>query len=123
MAAVEGRLFDAGLLGRLGQLLADGLRRLDVAAVRHILAHVRRQAAGGRQRDAREVVDQLGVNMLGTAEHRQARAFGCAPDAAPHMIAPAELARVFGFLMIHGRLDQPPLAKDLPSLRRTCSSS
>src|SRR5262245_24589912 len=35
VAAVEGRLVDALAAGGLGQLLADRLRRLDVAAVGH----------------------------------------------------------------------------------------
>ena len=68
-------------LGGLGDLLADHLGRLDVAAVGHILAHVRRQAAGRRQRDAGQVVDQLGVNVLGAAEHRQPRPLRSAGDA------------------------------------------
>src|ERR1700722_14768898 len=74
MAAIERREADAALLGRFCQKLADDLGALDVAAVGHVLANICRRAAGRRQGHALEVVDQLGVNVLGAAVDAQARA-------------------------------------------------
>src|SRR3954471_8066664 len=99
MAAVEGGLLDALGLGGGGQLRADGGGGLDVAAV----VHARRLggAAGGGQRHALEVVDELGVNVLGAAEDAEARPLGRAGDAAADVPPSPQLPHLLCLLMVH----------------------
>src|SRR5207244_1862642 len=92
MAAVERRLGNALFLGRLGDLLADHLRRLDVAARLEARSNVGNRAARRSQRDAGQVVDELGVNVLRAAEDGQPRPLGGADGLAPDVIAAAQPA-------------------------------
>src|SRR5437763_769696 len=112
MAAVEGGLVDPLGLGGLGQLLADGAGRLDVAAVGRGL----RLAAGRRQRHAVEVVDELGINVLGAAEDAQPRPFRRADDALADVLTAAQLLLTFGLVVVHGSSTLPAAGKRLAFL-------
>src|SRR5215207_2859284 len=72
-AAVERDLRDAGRFGAVGDRAADELGGGDVAAVLQLPAHLAARRGGRRQRAAGEVVDELRVNVLVAAEHRQPR--------------------------------------------------
>src|SRR5262249_45614471 len=100
MTAVERRLGDAGRLRCRGQLQPDRLGRLDVAAVADGGLFALLDLRGGAgERLAGVVVDQLGVNVLGAAEDRQARPFRRAAD----LVADAEAAAAaLGFLRFVG---------------------
>src|SRR5262245_60873491 len=104
MATVEG-----GLLNSLGfrgfrQLGADVGRGLYVSAV---LAGTLRTLsrldgrAGGGERHAGHVVDELGIDVLRRSEHAQPRALRRARDLAPYPVGPAFLAVVFESLCVH----------------------
>src|SRR6476646_2758382 len=73
-AAVENHVLDALLFGALGDELAHGLGRAHAGAGLEALARGLFDRGGGRERDAAIVVDHLGVDVLGGAEHRQPRA-------------------------------------------------
>src|SRR5581483_1881231 len=102
MAAVEGGLADALLLGKLGQLEAHRLGSLDVAAISHL--NLLGNAARRRQGQPFFVVDQLGVDVLGAAKDRQPRPLRCPQDATPHMPSPAPLPMPFQLLLVHDSL-------------------
>src|SRR5690606_20375699 len=85
--AVEDHGFDAGLLAGFGDLLADREREghLGLALVTALadfgdLLGFESQVAGSGQGLAGGVVDQLGVDVRGAAEDRQARALGSTAD-------------------------------------------
>src|SRR5205823_3864018 len=95
-------------LGLLGEGPADLLRRLDVAAVglgvlalRQPTADVGERAAGRREGGAAEVVDELGVNVLGAAEEGQPRPLGRPGDLPPHVPPPAQLPLALRLLVVH----------------------
>src|SRR6202043_3008583 len=58
-------------------------------------------AAGLRQRHASQVIDELGIDMLGATEDAQARPFRAAHNAAAHMLPPPELPPMFRLLLVH----------------------
>src|SRR6516164_8646362 len=89
-AAVEHNFLDALLHRPLGQQLADGLRGVDVGAGLGGVAHLLFQRGGGSHRLALQVVDDLGVDVLRRAEHRQARTAATrAAQRQPHaLLAP-----------------------------------
>src|SRR6516165_8342016 len=68
-AAVEDHVLDALFQGALGDELADALGGGLVGALLAALAPF--EARGGGHRDALGVVDDLGVDVLRRAEHRQ----------------------------------------------------
>ena len=117
VSAVERRQLDALGEGGFRELLSDDLGALQIAAV--FDAGILAAARGGAERDAFDVVDQLGVDVLGAAEDGQARAFRGADDLAAHMAAPPKLAPFLGFLQVHDVLDLPFAApQDLRSRER-----
>src|SRR4029079_1164585 len=69
-AAVEHDVLDPGIDRPLGDELADGLSRGEIAALLERALEVLIQRRGGSDRLAASVVDHLGVNMLRGAEHR-----------------------------------------------------
>jgi len=71
-AAVEHDLLDAGLERPLGDELAHGLGRGEVAALGERAFEVLVQRRSRRHGLAGGIVDHLRINMLGGAEHRQA---------------------------------------------------
>src|SRR5262249_37404599 len=73
----------------------------DVAAVGHRLDDLRRATAGSGERDTLKVVDQLGVDVFATAKHTQPRTLRRAGDVAAHMLSPAQLPALLGFLLVH----------------------
>ena len=73
-AAIEHDLGDAVLHGTLGQQLADGLGRIDVRPGLAAVAHRLFERRSGRKRLALLIVDDLGIDVLRRAEHRQPRA-------------------------------------------------
>lgn len=70
VAAIEGRLGDPPGQGDLGDLQADDLGRLGIAAVHGLVAVLDAQTADGRQGLAPQIVDELGINVFVAAEHR-----------------------------------------------------
>src|SRR5690606_22009139 len=72
-AAVEYDLLDTGGLGALGDHPADLGRGGLVGAGLELALQVLVEARGGRQRAALSIIDDLGVDVLGGAEHRKAR--------------------------------------------------
>src|SRR5262249_2026149 len=120
VSAVERRLGDALGQRLFRELLSDDLRPLHVAALGDRGGHVLRATGGGSERGARQIVDELSVNMFGAAEHRQTRTFRAAHDFPAHMAAAAQLAAMFGFLLVHIRC---PLSRNRltsPRWRTTC---
>src|SRR5262249_39637924 len=71
--AVEHHGVDPLLAGALGDEFAHSLRGVDVGAGLEALAHGLLDRRGGRERRALGVVDDLRVDVLGRAEHRQPR--------------------------------------------------
>src|SRR5581483_11177760 len=109
-AAVEHDLLDAVFHRALGEQLADRLGRVDVGA--GLLAHVFFQRRRRSQRLTLQVVDDLGIDVLGGAEHRQPRTAVRGPaQGKPHaLLAPGVRDLDSG----HGRLRY----FFLPSLRK-----
>src|SRR5436305_1619857 len=89
-AAVEHHFLDAALHRAFRQQLADRLGRIDVRAGLAAVAQRLLQRRCRGQRLALQVVDDLRVDMLRRAEHRQARpAAGGAAQRQPHaLLAP-----------------------------------
>src|SRR5438094_9509445 len=98
MPPIEGSLGNAFGDGGFRQVIAYHGRRFDVAAVGRIL----RSAAGGDQRNSFQIIDELGVNVLGAAENAQAGPLGRADNPLAHVSPPSKLLLLFGFLMVHG---------------------
>src|SRR5205085_10696830 len=90
-------------LGGFRELLADRLRGFDVAAVGNVVAHFLGDTARGGQRHALQIVHELGVNVLGAAEHRQPRALRRASDASANVKTATKLPATFFLLMVHAR--------------------
>src|SRR4051794_17185189 len=91
--AVEDHARHAGSARALGNEAPDLLRRVDVAAALQLAAHVLLERRGGREGHAAVVVDDLGVDLLRRAEHRQPRtAVRRLADRTPY----SRLAAVFG---------------------------
>src|SRR5215203_2948079 len=91
--AVKDHRLDAGLARALSDEAPDFLRRVDVGAGLQLAAHVLLERGGGRKRDAALVVDDLRVDLLRRAEHRQPRpAVRGLADRAPN----PRLAAVLG---------------------------
>src|SRR5262249_53006969 len=111
-------LLDALGLRALGDQLTDGgaHRRLALAghAAREILAARRRG-----QRDAADVVDELRVDVLRAAKHRQARPLGRTGNTLANAITPDPAP----FVVIVGSAHAAPVPAALPALRRMCSPS
>src|SRR5262245_24139987 len=101
VAAVEGGQGNALGGGGGGQRLADGRGRLDVTAVGRAGANVLGARRRCNQGDAADVVDELGVNVLGAAVDAQARPLGRAGDPAADVPAAPELSFAFGLLVVH----------------------
>src|SRR5205823_5539965 len=116
----------------------------DISAV--LQAGILPGAADGRQGLAGLVVDELGVYVLAAAKHAQSRPLGGPLDSVAHAEASPLLAYRLGALLVHALIPSTrwardcrprsessiievqaaqvaPLAKDLPSLRRTTSLS
>src|SRR5277367_5090885 len=75
-AAIEGDQRNSSRLGALGDGGSDFLGGGQIAAVVQVAAaHFRGSARRGGERPAGKVVDQLRVNVLVAAEHRQPRTF------------------------------------------------
>src|SRR5271154_5867325 len=88
-AAIEDHLFDALLLGALGDQLADRLGGGDAGAGLQSLARRLFQRRRRHHRGARIVVDHLRVDVLRGAEHGQALALARrAPQRAAHAPLP-----------------------------------
>src|SRR5438067_6960793 len=90
-SAVEDHVLDA-LCGRpLRQELADRLGRRDVGAVLEATAHILFERRRRSERLAFEVVDHLGIDVLGRAEHRKPLTVtGGAADAPPYLRGPPQ---------------------------------
>src|SRR3984957_18791357 len=88
-AAVEYHVLDALFLGALRDQLADRLGRVDAGAGLHAFARRLLDRRSRRERDALVVVDHLGIDVLGRAEHGEplALARGAAQRAADAALA------------------------------------
>src|SRR5918995_4248741 len=73
-AAVEHHLLHAGGAGALRNHAPDLFRRVDIGTGLQLAAHVLLERGGGGDRDAALVVDDLRIDLLRGAEHRQPRA-------------------------------------------------
>src|SRR5581483_3242811 len=106
---------DALLDRALRQQLADRLRRVDIGA--GVAPHLLLERGGRRQRLALQIVDHLGVDVLGRAEHGKARTASAraAQRQANTLLAPGIRDLVSG----HDRLRY----FFLPSLRKMNSST
>src|SRR5690606_11184036 len=91
-APVEDDLADAGLQGPLADEPAHFPRRVHVAGLGQPAAELRIEGRRGDQGLAGVVADDLGVDVLQAAEHRQERARGRGLDAATRL--PAVAARM-----------------------------
>src|SRR5262245_14525214 len=83
-ATIEHDPADPARLGAGRQQLADDLGRRHVAAGVRPLAKIRGAAVHGDERAPRRVVDDLGIDVVQAAEHRQPRPLGRPPDQLPH---------------------------------------
>src|SRR5271154_4434646 len=84
-AAVEHHFVDAGLLGPLGEFLADALCGLDGRASLHRFAQRLFERGGGRNSVAPLVVDDLSVDLLRGAKNAEPRATArMSADRATH---------------------------------------
>ena len=91
--SVEGHLLDPRLQRFLRDRLAQDRRRLAVPPVADLLAELRVHRAGGNQRAALSVVDNLGRNVFVAAENAQPRPARISLDAvADSKPAPEALA-------------------------------
>src|SRR5262245_751901 len=120
-AAVEHGLADALGQQALRDVLSHGLGRRDLGA-RELLAQLGVEGRAGRERDARAVVDGLGVDLLAGAVHGEARPLGGAAHARAHrggLAGAADVAEMGG--SFHGSAQV--VASDLPTLRLTYSPS
>src|ERR1700754_3148318 len=115
-AAIEHHFLDAVLHRTLRQELADRLGRIDVGAGLAAFAQRLLQRGGRGQRLALQVVDDLRIDVLRRAEHRQTRpAAGGAAQRQPHaLLAPG----IRNLEFRHDRLRY----FFLPSLRKINSS-
>src|SRR5581483_8058879 len=100
-APVEHHLVDARLARALGEQLADRRRRRLVGAGLELPLEVFLQARGGGHGVALRVVDHLGIDVLGRAEHGEPRPAAPAPGqhTADPLLAALELVQ----LAVHGR--------------------
>src|SRR5258705_460577 len=117
-AAVKRHGGDAFLLRPLGQELADRAARAHLALGLHERLDVV-AARGLRQRHARRVVHDLGVDVRGASEHAEARPLRRAHDAVPDAIA-ADLPPLV-LVVVSARHYAAPAA--LPAFRRMYSPS
>src|SRR5215471_15040890 len=88
-AAVEHDLAYTGGLGALGNGLADDFGSCDVAAALQILLGFAIDGARGDKSLAREVVDDLRVNVSQGAVHAKARTLRRSLDARAHTLVHA----------------------------------
>src|SRR5690606_16321903 len=93
-APVEDDLADAGLQGPLADEPAHFPRRVHVAGLGQPAAELRIEGRRGDQGLAGVVADDLGVDVLQAAEHRQARAL----RGADHLFADPAVAPLAGFV-------------------------
>src|SRR6266850_415037 len=114
-AAIECDLENALLLRALGEQLAHRPADREPAL---LLRAQRLPARRGHQGRAAQVVDDLGIDVLATPEHRQARAL----DAALDTLADAEAANRAPFVLVvlSAHVADPAV---LPALRRMYSPS
>src|SRR5262245_33526865 len=117
-ATIERHGGDALLLRALGEQLADGRARADLALALDQRLHVV-AARGLRQRDALHVVDDLGVDVHAAAEHAEPWARRGALDAVPDPVA-ADLPPL-GLVVMSARHYADPAA--FPAFRRMYSPS
>src|SRR5258706_9317166 len=85
-AAVEHYFADSSGLGALGDGFADDLGRRDIAAALEILFRFFVDRAGGNQRLARAVVDNLSVDMAQRPVNAETRALGGAGNLGAHAL-------------------------------------
>src|SRR3546814_16399792 len=99
--AVEHDLLDAGRHGALGHQLADLGSRGLVGAVLQLVLQGSVDAGRRHQGLARRVVDDLGIEVLAGAEHRQARPARCvsAEDGPDDVLTP-DLELICRFLRL-----------------------
>src|SRR4051794_1842114 len=111
-ATIEHDFLDALLHRTLRQQLADRLRRIDVGTGVTGVAHFLLERRGGRERLALQIVDDLRIDVLRRAKHRQARPPAGRPaQRQPHaLLAPG----IRNFVSRHDRLRY----FFLPSLRK-----
>src|SRR6516165_1807922 len=111
--AVEDDLLDPGGNRALGHQLADGLGGIDIGAGLEAALHLLLGRGGGGQRHAPDVVDDLGIDMLARAEHREP---GSSAGLDPELVADALAAVSAGgnLGMGHG---QRPTSSCLPCAR------
>src|SRR5262245_27580765 len=117
-AAVEAHLLDALLLRAFRHQLAHRGRDRGLA----LALDARRQVLAARSRGechAAQIVDDLGVDVLGAAEHRQTRTLGRTDHAAANAITPDAPALV----VIVGSTHDDAVPAALPALRRMYSPS
>src|SRR5262249_20358628 len=115
---VEDDALEAARLGPLGEQRTHGLGGVHVAARPVLPPELLAPAVRGDQRARGVVVDELGVDVIEAAEHRQPRPRG----RAAHAAADAHLADVAGRSPIAGDHFAPAPAF-LPTLRRITSSA
>src|SRR5882762_10071061 len=116
-AAIEHHALDTLRLRLLGQEFPDQLRGGDVAALRLAGAEDLAPAVHRQERPPGVVVDQLRVDVVQAAEHRQPRPRRRAAHEPPQPLMP-DVARRPPFLRDHFA----PAPAFLPTFRRTTSS-
>ena len=82
--AVEDHLLNVLGQGLFGNGFADRFGRFDVAAMLELRAEILGQGRGSRQSLATGILDDLGINMPGAAEHTEAGTDCGALDLPPH---------------------------------------
>src|SRR5690606_30174298 len=103
-----------GRLAALGDQLADTDRSFGAAAVLDLAAQILVEGRGGRQRAARRIVDDLGVDVLARAVHAEARAtVGAGSDGfANALLAPFHTLEADGHFLWRSLLLLAFLARD-----------
>src|SRR5579871_4001469 len=116
-ATIEDHLSHSIFHGALGEQFSDRLRRIDIGSRLAALAHRLLERRGGSQSLALQVIDDLGIDVLRRAEHRQARstAAGTAHRKPDTLLAPG----IRNLCSRHDRLRY----FFLPSLRKMNSST
>src|SRR5947209_11446213 len=118
-ATVEHDLVDASRLGPLGERLADALGGFDIRAGLQLLAHRLLQRRGGGEGDALGIVDHLRVDLLGGAEHAEARTPAsvggeAAADARLAALGGGELLGHYFFFPSLRKMNSPAYLTPLP---------
>lgn len=87
LATVKADLLHAGRLGSLCHCPADSFCSLLIAAESDSIADLLVHRTRGSQRAARRVIDDLGVDVLVGAKHRQPRTLRGAAEVATNTVA------------------------------------